>query len=278
MRIVRNELPPRDDADDREIDRDVDQRHHDRADQNRPWDHSARILHFVADVADVVVAEVVVRAHARRRAEAEQEAEREVEGAGREVEGNFGVEVHRPCRDHDDDGHDRADPERDRDRRDRLDPAVEQRKVDETDDRDHEHRLARRDPLPDVTQVVRKPDVSGCDLEGPAQYELPYKEKGHQAAGFLRPVALAQVGERAARARHRGTELAPDGAVAQDGDQRDGPAEHRLRAAERRHEQRDRDERPDPDHVRHVERRGVQQAEAAREAGCCVRWRAYASS
>src|SRR5207245_3254954 len=43
----------------------------------------------------------------------------------------------------------------------------------------------------------------------------------------------------------------------------DEPAEHRLRTAERGHEERDRDERSDPDHVRHVERRGVNQAEAA---------------
>ena len=37
----------------------------------------------------------------------------------------------------------------------------------------------------------------------------------------------------------------------------------RLGAAEGGHEQRDRDERPDPDHVDHVQRRRVDEAEAA---------------
>src|SRR2546422_5490010 len=42
------------------------------------------------------------RSHAGRSAEAEQEAQREVEDARREVEGDLGVEVHRPRCDHGD--------------------------------------------------------------------------------------------------------------------------------------------------------------------------------
>src|SRR5206468_2630557 len=109
----------------------------------------------------------------------------------------------------------------------------------------------------------RKADVPGRDLEGATEHELPDEEKAHEAAHRLRAIALAQIPERAARSRHRRPELAPDHAVAHDDHQGDEPAQHRLWTAQRGHEERDRDERPDPDHVRHVERRGVNQAEPA---------------
>ena len=54
--------------------------------QDRARNHARRILDFVADVADVVVAQVVVDADPRRRAEADQETQREVERAGRKIE------------------------------------------------------------------------------------------------------------------------------------------------------------------------------------------------
>src|SRR5437763_972388 len=88
------------------------------------------------------------------------------------------------------------------------------------------------------------------------------KEKWN-APGGKSNATLAQIPERSARSRQRRAELAPHHPVAQHDHQRDEPAEHRLRAAQRGHEERDRDERSDPDHVRHVERRGVNQAEAA---------------
>ena len=62
--VCRNELTPRDDADDREVDRDVDRGDRDDADHDRARDDPTWILDFVADVADVVVAEEVVDADA----------------------------------------------------------------------------------------------------------------------------------------------------------------------------------------------------------------------
>ena len=72
VHISGNEAAPRHNADDREIDADVDHRDRHGAHQNRPRDHPAGILHLVADVADIVVAEVVVNANARRGAKSEQ--------------------------------------------------------------------------------------------------------------------------------------------------------------------------------------------------------------
>ena len=229
------------------------------------------ILHLVADVADVVVAEVVVDADPRRRAEAEEKAEREAERAGREVE--------RDVRDRSAARRSTItattvisvpDPQRDGDRRDRRDAAVQQRDVDHADRGDEREQPARRQAGPDVAGVLGEADVARRDLQRPAQHELPDEEKRHQPPERLAAERFAQIAERAARRRHRGAELAPHHAVADDDHERDDPAEHRLRAAERRHEQRDRDERTDPDHVDHVERRGLEQAEAARQG-----WRGH---
>ena len=54
------------------------------------------IAHFVADVTDVVVAQVIVDPDPRRRAQAQQEPEREVEGARREVERQRRIEMQPP--------------------------------------------------------------------------------------------------------------------------------------------------------------------------------------
>ena len=61
---------------------DVDQRDRDGADEDRARDDAAGILDLVADVADVVVAEVVVDADARRGAEAERKPSEKLNAPG----------------------------------------------------------------------------------------------------------------------------------------------------------------------------------------------------
>src|SRR5436853_6001834 len=114
-----------------------------------------------------------------------------------------------------------------------------------------------------MAQLLTEAEVPGVVLEVDTELELTQEEKAHQPPDRLGAIALAQVPERPAGSRQRRPELAPDHAVAQDDHQCDEPAEHGLRTAERGHEERDRDERSDPDHVRHVERCGVNQPEAA---------------
>ena len=63
--------------------------------------------------------------------------------------------------------------------------------------------------------------------------------------------------------RHRRAKLGPDQPVADDQHRAEYPPEHRLRPAHRRDDQRHRDERPDADHVDHVERRRTGHADAA---------------
>src|SRR5437667_9892059 len=173
MRVGRDEVPPRDDPDNREINREVDHGNRYRADENRPWDDPTGMLDFVADIADVVVAEVVVDADPRRGAEAHEETQGETERTWWKVEGDPGVEVRGTGHDDHDDGDDRADPERDGNRRDRRDPPVEECEVREPDDRDDEHRLTRRDPPPDVAQALRDAELPGQDIERHTAHDRP---------------------------------------------------------------------------------------------------------
>ena len=57
--LGRDELAPGHHPDHREIDREINRGDGDRADQDRAGDDPARIAHLVADVADIVIAEVV---------------------------------------------------------------------------------------------------------------------------------------------------------------------------------------------------------------------------
>src|SRR6266478_4259322 len=78
VRFGRYELPPRYDADDREVDAEIDHGNRCGADEDRARDDAARIAHLVADVADVVITQVVVDPDAGGRAQAEEETDREV--------------------------------------------------------------------------------------------------------------------------------------------------------------------------------------------------------
>ena len=67
------------------------------------------------------------------------------------------------------------------------------------------------------------------------------------------------------RCRAAPPQFAPHQPVAQHEHRGHHPADQRLRPAHRGDEQRNRDERPDADHVGHVERRGLHQAKFAGE-------------
>ena len=124
--------------------------------------------------------------------------------------------------------------------------------------------VGARHSFPDVARVSAEPDVPGGDFQRAAEHELPDEQERHQPPEPLASERLAQIMERAARARHRRAQLAPYHPVAEHDHESDDPAQQRLRATHRRHEQRDRDERSDADHVGHVQRRRGQKTEAAR--------------
>ena len=104
--------------------------------------HTPRVLHLVADVADVVVAEVIVDRDPRGGAEAKQKPERERERVGWKIERHTRIEVKHSRHDDGDRRHERPNPQRDRDRRDRIDPPIQQQDVDDA------NRGAHRDQAP----------------------------------------------------------------------------------------------------------------------------------
>ena len=183
------------------------------------------------------------------------------------------LEVQRAADDHGQRRHQRADPQRDRQSPDRFDAPVEQRDVDDP----HRHRdgddRRPRHVRPEVARVLGKADVARGNLQRTRQDELPDEQERHQAPHLLASEALAQVLVGAARARHRRAEFTPDQAVRDDDDQRDEPSQQGLRPAKGGHQERDRDEWPDPDHVRHVQRGGLEQAELANQAVGLTRMR-----
>jgi hypothetical protein len=115
---------------------------------------------------------------------------------------------------------------------------------------------------PEIARVASEADVARRDLQGPAQDELPDEEEGHEPSPGARAVALAQVEVASPRTGQGRPQLAPDHPVRDHDEQADQPAQHGLRAQERGHEQGNRDEGADPDHVGHVEGGGLEEPEA----------------
>src|SRR6266540_1393346 len=193
------EFAPRNNADDRKVDRDVAHRDRDHAYDDRARDCPSGIFDFVADVADVVIAQVIVDADPRSRAESEQKPGREGERAWWKIESDFRIEMRRACQDYGAGREKRSDPKTDGDLADMLNLTVEQRDIDQADDNSHgvdfdssdRRRGLRR--LPDVIHVLRESDVTRCDLQRPADDELPDEEEGHQSPEALAPETFAQV-------------------------------------------------------------------------------------
>ena len=265
-----DELAPGDNPDDGEIDGDVDQRHPQNADEDGAGDDPARVFDFVPDEANVVIAEVIVNADPRGRTQTEQEPEREFESFRRKVERQPGIEMQGAGDDHRARGEQGPDPQTHRDLADGSDPPVEQRDAKNAQTHD-DGRAGRRKPVfggdsgPQVVEILRKPDVTRGDFQRAAQYELPDEQECHHSPEGFPAKTVTQIDITSAGSGHRRAQLAPNQRV-RDGDEHgQQPAHHRQRPVERRHERGNRDERPDADHVRHVQRRGLHQAEPAEQ-------------
>ena len=89
-----NKLSPGDNTNNRKIDGQVNNGHGNYTDNDRARYGPARILHFIADVTDVVITEVVVDADARGGAKTEKESERKRKCTRREIKSAGRAEVH----------------------------------------------------------------------------------------------------------------------------------------------------------------------------------------
>ena len=87
MLVGRNKFPPGNDANYRKIDRNVDEGNRDHTCDDRAGDGATGITHLLADVADVVVTEVVKDRNASGGPEAKQKADGEIKCARRKIKG-----------------------------------------------------------------------------------------------------------------------------------------------------------------------------------------------
>ncbi len=282
---MRHHLAPRNHAEHGDIHRQVERGDDDDGDDQRARDGAARVLHFPAQKAHVVVAPIVVGGDQHRRTHAHEECRRQGERAGGKVEGARGAEVRQPGNDDPADGQRHADPEQLRQLAEHGDAAIEQKDHDrrgrngnprcrhhqDADFQRAEVNGVRQDNAlkagPEISRIVRQADAARCDGQRRAERKLPDEEKRQQAAQRIGAVDFFQVAIRAAGVGHGRAQFGPDQPIAEREDRAENPAQHGLRTAGGGDDQRQRDERPHADHVDHVQRGGFGQADAADELG-----------
>jgi hypothetical protein len=117
---------------------------------------------------------------------------------------------------------------------------------------------------------LHHPDAARGDLQRARKQELPDEQEGEHPAPFLGPEAFPEKGVGAAGGGQRGAQLRHYQAVGQRDHGPHDPSDQRLRAHHGRENTLgagDGDERPDADHVGHVDGGGVQHAQAAMHLG-----------
>ncbi len=246
--LGRKHLPPGQDAQEREVQQEVRERTAEDGVEDRAGYDSPGIPDLVPDVADVVVAQVVVDGDQGGAPQPEHEAAVEVESPRRKVERPRGVEARQPGGDDGDQGHDRPHPERDRDPAQERDPPREDEDGQDAHAGGDEALPSPDETRPEVGRILTEADQAGGDLERTAEDEGPDEQERHQPTPPIPAVGLAQETIAPSRAGPRGPELAPHLPVAHHDEGADQPAQEGLGSAHGRHQQGDGDEwaRPRP--------------------------------
>ena len=163
----RNKVAPRNDPDQRQVDRDVNRHHGNQADQNRARDHPAGILHFISDVTNIIIAEIIIDTHPGGLAKSEEESQGKPEGVRREIEGQFRIEMHRAGDDHHTHGQHRADPKRHGDFSNRRNPAIKQCHYANADASHDPAAFSSGQVGPQEPRILGEPDVPDAISKGP---------------------------------------------------------------------------------------------------------------
>ena len=117
----------------------------------------------------------------------------------------------------------------------------------------------------EVAEVLHEADHARGHDQRDEEHRGPHEQERHQLAAAVLE-RLPQIHVTAAGTGHRRAEFGPHQAVGEREHGAGYEADHRLRAAERAHHQRDRDERADAAHLAHVDRGGLEQADTADES------------
>ena len=231
-----------------------------------------RVLDLPAQVADVLVAQVVVDGEGGGAAQPHPEHPlAQVEGAGRESEHVGEIEIRDAAVDDPGDGAHHHHPEVNGNFPDGGDAPVEQ-KDDEHADRGRQNpvievapAVGRRQLREEILGVGGKTDQPAGHGERRAEDHLPNEQEAQQPSPAAWAEGLPQKDVSPARVRHGCAELRPDHSVRKGQQRAQHPAQHRLRPAHLGQDERDGDEGPDAHHVDHVERGGLFQAQSAHQ-------------
>ncbi len=112
----------------------------------------------------------------------------------------------------------------------------------------------------EIAEILCQSDRSARHFEGTAEQELPDENELEESAGSRIAVhgVIEMIGS--ARTRKRRGQLAPDHSVGDGDGCTQHPADHRLGPVHRIDEEGNRDERTDPNHQRHIQANGLEQA------------------
>ena len=166
--------------------------------QDRAWNHAAGIADFIADIAYVVIAHVVVYGDEGRAAETQEKSALECECSWRKIKREFRVEMRKADDEYGRHGGKGSNPQRDRDFAEKIDSPAQQNHGNDPDARCYKLLAAHREPRPKIRRVISEADHSRRNFKRPADHELPNEEESHQAAPRLMPVSLPQEVVRAA--------------------------------------------------------------------------------
>src|SRR5262249_59243137 len=154
---------------------------------------SPRLSNFVADITDVVIAEIIKADDSRRRPQSQETPEREIERVGRKIKGDTSLKIKESTQDHRKGRENSSDPQTNGQLADKGNAAVKQSDIQNAQRHDHTKRLGMSNIFPDVAEILREADVTRSNLQRPAQGELPNKEETHETTKGFAPKPFPQV-------------------------------------------------------------------------------------
>jgi len=167
---------------------------------------------------------------------------------GRDIESQLRIEHDDAGYNHPTGSEDHHDPEAQHDLSDVCDLPIERENQNHTDARGHQLHLEIGHRHEDL-QVLNQAYVPRSDLERTGEEDLPNKEKSHQPSQSPWSETLAQEDISPAGGREGSAQFGNNETVRQGNEHAQKPGEIRMRPAKGNQDQRDRDERADPDHV-----------------------------
>src|SRR5450759_4395383 len=259
-------LRHRKDGDDAGVHENVEDRHREDRDDDDARDRLRRLDDLLREVADAVVAEVIVHGEDERQPEPAEDAggrrntRRGDDGRLPEPE-RLELQVREAESDHDPERREDADPEDDRELPDRADPAHEKKRDGDAQQRRHGRFPPVRNLRKDEVEIAREADRPRGHRERGREDDLEEEQERHEPAPARGAVRLSQESVGASRARQLGRQLGRDEPVRDREHGAEDPGAERAAAAHRGEDEGKGHEGPDPHHIDDVQSRALPKAD-----------------